>query len=240
MPQFVRVFLLIGIMICGAAVISSHWLKNPNDDPCRRNESICIRIQGKLSQDHVEALASRVGEVEIVVVNSPGGLPTIATELSKMIFEHELIVVVDGECSSACTEFLMPAAKKVTLLPNALVAFHRNSFTIRDAIEGGGYVVPPDCPSVSFDWIAELYRKRGLSMQFHLLEEEKLGEMTFEFIVDSSGCPKITKYETEFEFWLADRDSLENFYGESIEIEGRLCRESPTCLRQRRVLNSSM
>lgn len=61
-------------------------------------------------------------------VNSRGGRESLALQIAEAIESHKVSVVVDGACLSACSQYLLAAARRVTIRPGSMVSFHLNSY----------------------------------------------------------------------------------------------------------------
>lgn len=74
--------------------------------------------------DDVRRILSSNEKVSVLILNSPGGLIGAAIDLGHVVDEHQLTVVADGQCLSACTLPLV-ASPNSTVIPGALIGFHR-------------------------------------------------------------------------------------------------------------------
>lgn len=66
--------------------------------------------------------------IGIVRVDSPGGDMQSALDIALIIKSRKLNLVVDGQCFSACANFLFPAATTKIVLPGSFVGIHSNTY----------------------------------------------------------------------------------------------------------------
>jgi hypothetical protein len=60
-----------------------------------------------------------------IAINSAGGDAFHAMDIGDAILEHgDVRIVVEKFCHSACSQYILPSAKAVNVMPNASVAFH--------------------------------------------------------------------------------------------------------------------
>lgn len=65
------------------------------------------------------------GEVRKVRISSGGGDAEAAMDMALLFREARYEVIVEGLCASSCALYIAPAATKLTIAPNGLVAFHQ-------------------------------------------------------------------------------------------------------------------
>jgi hypothetical protein len=61
-----------------------------------------------------------------LVVDSPGGEVEAGIVLGRWVFEQGADLVVEGECLSSCANYVFTAARRKTVRPGAVVAWHGN------------------------------------------------------------------------------------------------------------------
>jgi hypothetical protein len=69
-----------------------------------------------------------------LVVNSAGGRIPEAVQLGALVRSHDLEVVVDGICLSACAHFVFLPAKRKRLERHSVVALHQTATAISDVL----------------------------------------------------------------------------------------------------------
>jgi len=62
-------------------------------------------------------------------INSIGGVTRAGMDIGALIKAKGLTLIVDGDCMSACANFMFPAAPKKIVLPGAVVASHGSATT---------------------------------------------------------------------------------------------------------------
>lgn len=118
------VLLIATVLVgCTSAVGAARDLDGPTDD----------RMLAQVRA------AYEAGERELTI-SSPGGRESTALSIAEFIEAKGITLVVDGMCTSACAQYLLVAAKRVTMRPGSVVAFHVNSF----GLLAGGYLAGRD------------------------------------------------------------------------------------------------
>lgn len=87
-----------------------------------------LRLDGLIGQVSADTLGTRLEQPDqhLLVINSPGGSLDAAMQMAKLVREHDLIVLVAGECSSACM-LVANASAYLSALPSARFGFHQGS-----------------------------------------------------------------------------------------------------------------
>jgi hypothetical protein len=96
---------------------------NANVQVCRDGN---LALLGEISQNTAnflrDCLASRA--YRSLHVDLRGGDVAAALDMAQALDDFDVEVVVDGLCFSACADYLLPAARKVRILPGSLVGIH--------------------------------------------------------------------------------------------------------------------
>ena len=66
---------------------------------------------------------------------SKGGISQEAIHAANYIRENEINLFVLGTCTSACAEFLLPAAKTLTFIEEPFIGFHGNTVADMDFVQ---------------------------------------------------------------------------------------------------------
>jgi len=61
-----------------------------------------------------------------ITLYSTGGLTSYALKVAQVVHDQKIEIVVDRECTSACSELILPAAHRVTFKNRPLIGFHTN------------------------------------------------------------------------------------------------------------------
>jgi hypothetical protein len=190
----------------------------------------CIFVKGELSDQSIVALNDAGSALGTVYVNSRGGKVGIAALAGKILLDQDVHLFIVEECSSACAEYLMTAAKRVTTIGEPIVGLHGNSLFREYLYQEQGYYRPAHCKGMFLSVLEDIYAKRNLRMDFALEQLGRLGPIDLEFYLDAHGCPLITRYDTQGRMWYPTTDELEALLG--LHVEGRLCADNPQCRRK--------
>ncbi len=87
-----------------------------------------LRLDGTIGDVSSSSLASLLAQDEhhLLVIHSPGGSIDAALKMAALVREHDLIVMIIGECSSACV-LVANASPYLSALPSARFGFHQGS-----------------------------------------------------------------------------------------------------------------
>lgn len=220
--------LLLGLLIplsgCQEAFVAAYGHDVP---PCP--DTSCFFIDGKLSQSHVDGVLERAEGLDVVIVRSIGGRIGYAREIASVIFENDVDVVILDECSSACFDFLVLAAKSVTALNEPIVAIHGNPITTNILLEREGHFHLAHCHWPSLAFVKNLQAHQGISADYNREVLRRLGEIKIEFTTYDDGCLSSFTMQPEIEYWEPSRNEIKRFTG--IEIVGEICADRrATCL----------
>ena len=186
---------------------------NENQSQCVRGFEKCILLSGKLNEEHVQKLYGAIGEIDLAVINSGGGRVDYGRRIGAFLHEHELPLMVAGECSSACAEYIMPGAQYVLALDGAIFKFHGNSLITRDIAYVRGYSIEARCPWKGLDWLEYIYSVKGLNYEFVDMQVQAIGPPKVEFVKKPDGCLKYTRYELPTEDWSPSIDIMRDVWG---------------------------
>lgn len=78
-------------------------------------------------------------DIKYVYIDSQGGDGEAAIDMAEFIARHDLTLVVDGLCGSACAQVLFVAAKKKMVLPESVVLVHAPAVHVNYG-DGRGWV----------------------------------------------------------------------------------------------------
>ena len=88
--------------------------------------SDCVFVSGIIDQESYSTLSEGKNEVRTLIINSRGGSALFALKIAKYIIENDLELLVIDDCSSACAEYILPAARRVNFKNSPVLAFHGN------------------------------------------------------------------------------------------------------------------
>jgi len=119
-----RLAFLFGLLAMSLpACTSTRILLDPT--PCLAIDETSVRLRGEID-DTMAACAreSLTSEVTRVVVNTPGGETGAGRAIARLIAEAPRTLVIDGECSSSCGNYFVPAAARLEATPGSVIAIH--------------------------------------------------------------------------------------------------------------------
>lgn len=126
-------------------------------------------ITPAMATDLRKELANNPG-IDTIVIDSQGGIVTAALDMADIVRTHQLRLVVDGRCFSACAHYLFPAALRKTVLPGSLVGIHGSTYYDR---QGG---VDKEIP---IEEAREMLRSSGRLDESRKLEQKIAQEARF-------------------------------------------------------------
>jgi len=204
--------------------------------PLSCNSAGCYRLDGQITKDIAEEIVSAT-DLTKIIVNSGGGHSRSAAAISRFIYENNIDLVIEEECSSACFEYLVPAANSVIAIDAPLIGIHGNAFLYEDLYLDLNFERASHCEWVSLSWLRELYKKKGLNEYSFQNRKAALGEIEFEFFIDDRGCPRITRLNYEFDFWFPNSSQINDIFPGL--ISGAVCADYATVC-EKKITSSSI
>lgn len=122
-------------------------------------------FRGLLTEASVELAITEITEHNYsrLRITSPGGQDLPAIRFGRFIRSSKVDLVISGYCLSACASFILPAAHRARILPNALVAFHTTAATASVAIDRSFETLEtPERLNGFFDAISSYYAEIGI------------------------------------------------------------------------------
>lgn len=84
-----------------------------------------LSLSGPTSQFMVDCLQRhRASQVNAIEINSLGGDVEAGINAAEILAEFRTHVIVTGNCSSSCANYLLPVASRITLQPGARIVLH--------------------------------------------------------------------------------------------------------------------
>lgn len=199
-----KIFSFIFITIATAALLS-----------CDSN----LTYRGYINENLYEYLSVNNKQNHTLVISSSGGRTDISYRIAKDILNNNNHIIVQSECMSACSEYILPAANSIEFHNNPIVGFHWNSLMNRDQIvRFGGDIT--HCSTESPDNLKSLYLIKNLNTEFWKLTEKFLVLESYEVISKDGECPW-KKRVFENRMWLPTSSHLKENWG--IKFEGTVC-----------------
>lgn len=176
-----------------------------------------------------QAFAARVVDLSpgaAVSVTSGGGSPRWAITAARTIQAKDLAVTIVDACLSACAEFILPATRRLTIEPTALVGFHGSDFWAPEILAAAGRSTS-SCHSERLDWLVAAYASRGLRRDFHEQVKARL-VMTRSEVRRSGACFAAVAYRKR-SMWFPTSRQLRDLWG--LQTTG-VCADTDACWRR--------
>lgn len=175
-----------------------------------------------------------------IAISSEGGDSATALALADYIVEAGNIeLIVFGTCKSNCVELLLPAAPSVTLFDSPLLGVHGNLLSMKSMALSG---LRDPCPNPMSqeqlidglrrlaDRMRSIYRQTGHREGFWKSQVEKLGRLSFSYILRSNDICSVG-LDLDYEYWFPTSDQFYELLG--LELKGSLCSDNQHCYRKK-------
>lgn len=91
----------------------------------KRIDATRVKFEGRIGSVSAHVLLNTLKpDVKELIIYSPGGDASYAAVIGSYINEHQIAIVVDGLCASACANYVFLASPKKTLLTGSVLGFH--------------------------------------------------------------------------------------------------------------------
>lgn len=215
------IFSLLSFLTLGACNVA----QQQSEEPIKREFFF-----SKIDNDFYTSVRNRDQDTNTLTVSSYGGKPSIALKVGKEIFEHDLNLEVAEICLSACAEYLLPGAKKVTLLDQPLIGYHHspliNDYLLKQNVKKNYNL----CQKVGNLEQTQFLITTGKKPQAWQTTLEKLELVNYQVSYKENSCPWAAK-QFKNEFWFPTSDQLNNIFG--IKVTGDLCADSSECFKKK-------
>jgi hypothetical protein len=183
-----------------------------------------LHWRGRITPELV-ALVDQAEPAFTLVIDSKGGNGLAAIQAGHILRQKKAKLVIDGACSSSCAEFLLPGSRAVDVRGDAIVALH-GSFIADRALSIERYG-PSEGECFKGSAKLQLDYWELAHVRSDAWRETAKRLIPIEQPPPSGGrCGKV---EYRHEFWLPTSRQLKDLFG--IKISGRLCADSPRCVR---------
>ncbi len=169
-----------------------------------------IEFTGPIDTKSVENIIQSIKQppkTDNIIINSGGGNELAALKLAKTISQHNVNVVVEGACISACAHIILPAARKVFIVEGSIIGFHGNIFGWLELFARTNQDEYSDLLENSAN-IAEFLDQKSINLDV-LFCTANLTEPKTEIIYNSLNIPT---RKTKYRFLVADQNKLD-WYG---------------------------
>lgn len=124
-------------------------------------EVVCLRAT--ITTAMADELEAHQGAVSAIVLDTPGGDMASSLRIGRRLFSDKALIIVDGECSSSCANYLAPLGhRRLHVTEGSFIAMHgvppRSLFGFIDArrrASGKSVEEAVADPTLFFSWQAE-------------------------------------------------------------------------------------
>jgi len=84
-----------------------------------------LKLNGEIDDEFLNCVERFAGEkVTEIQINSTGGDVESAIKTSYILHDFNAHMIVEEKCNSSCANYFLPVARKLTLLPDAVILLH--------------------------------------------------------------------------------------------------------------------
>lgn len=113
---------LPGACLTSCASLPTAFGRGP---PCALLEQDALLLRGETDATMLRCLRTAARpSIRKIVVDSPGGPVKTGIAIAEIVKALDVEVIVRGQCNSSCANYVLPAARRITLKPGALVMIH--------------------------------------------------------------------------------------------------------------------
>lgn len=154
-----------------------------------------------------------------VAISSVGGNNYWAIKLAQKIEAEKISLNVHYDCTSACAEFLLPAANQVKFIDNPMIGFHWSPLMNMDQfLRFGGTQSGCESQREAYKYQKYIFKKNELNPKFWMEVEKRLQLITYDGTVDNCSTGK-RKFLNKL--WLPTSNQLKNLL--RLNFEGGVC-----------------
>ncbi len=164
-----------------------------------------------------------------VTLYSTGGLTSYALKVAQIIHDQKIEIIIDKECTSACSELILPAAHRVTFKNFPLIGFHTNILADEHYIKDLAVKNVEKCNWNRSRKTEAQYRWNEINSEFWK-EQVKRMKPKVKIDYDFHPCPSVS-YEFENRMWYPTSDQIRNLYG--LDFSGTVCADDPKCFKRK-------
>jgi len=185
------------------------------------------KFEGRIDEYALDEIKNHTTHGSILIINSTGGKIESAIQLGEYIHHYNLEVIIDGPCISACAEFILPAASKLTLTKDTMIGFHGNQYIFNDLYKRFDSNMRFHCYSELSRKADQLYSKLNVDKDFWLETYKRIEPVGVQIIENGSDCGAL-KYKLTHKFWYPSVDQIEGFLNR--EISDEICNNNGKCM----------
>jgi hypothetical protein len=120
------VLFLLGLLVGGCGTIND-WRdhRRASTPSCTWSaDGSQVSITGPTDRRMLDCLLQHDAAPDTLQIDSLGGSVEYALTIAERLAPSAPRVIVDGNCSSSCANFILPIARHIVLLPDALILLH--------------------------------------------------------------------------------------------------------------------
>ena len=107
-----------------------------------------IIITGVIDDNFVDQIRQVPNKNSDIIIYSKGGISQEAIKAARIIHDRKHNLIILGKCSSACAEFLLPAANSLTFVEEPVIGFHGNTIAEMHYVKEATGDIAEYCSSV--------------------------------------------------------------------------------------------
>ena len=183
-----------------------------------------------ISDAFITQLQNREASVNNIIVVSFGGKPSAGIKIAREIIDGRLSVSIAEACISACAEYILPAAKSITLIDEPLIGYHWNPLILGHLLRENATKDLEYCTGIRDEELLKLLIDTGVKTDAwkHTLTRLKLVKYEVEY--KDNACPwSVKKFENKL--WFPTTEQLKTIFG--LEVSGKLCADNPECYKKK-------
>ncbi len=187
---------------------------------CSKNSF--LSLNGTINQEFYTLISNFDLNGAIIEVTSSGGSNKYAIEVAKKIYKNSIHIEIVSECTSACVEFLLPAAESIKFIDKPLIAIHWGPIlNFGQYKRARGHL--NGCELNDLVAQVKLFEAKKLNQNFWHHTEKRLVLKHYELSDKPEQCPWKTR-EFENDFWLPTSKQLKEMWG--LKFTGSVCADN--------------
>lgn len=172
------------------------------------------RVIGSIGTDNVADITKNANIIKTIIITSQGGDTEAAIAIGRIIRANNISVEVKKYCLSACAQYILPAAPKIVLIGNSVIAVHHSPISIKnillesgDTVGARDYIDLARLESDYFDFLG--IDKFFLSQMFNSLEPI--------CIAKPSDSRKLTGIKYQYMFYIPNKSQYEKWIKTTVQ-----------------------
>ncbi|MCF6220998.1 MAG: hypothetical protein L3J65_07780 [Robiginitomaculum sp.] len=189
-----------------------------------------VVLKGTINNAFYEKFATAAKSTKHITINSTGGSTSYAARIGDIIYQDKLNITITGKCFSACAEYILPSAQKLTIGAEALIGFHWSPKMLQHLVSKEAPENLQHCKWPSVKRLDEQYKKYGANPEFWHYSLERIELESFELYYSPNTCPKHTKSFKNL-LWMPTSEQLRTLLG--LKLSETICADKPECYEPR-------